>query len=213
MMPPNCLRDSIASRMLVAVIAVTLVSCSLSRPSPVKQTYLIQVQPTMQKSAAPRPSTLKIGSIQVASPFRGRSLVYRLSELSYESDFYNEYFVSPGAMITDATAIWLAAAGIFREVLPAGANANGDYVLEGFVSEFYADDRDKSKPMAVIAAKFFLIDNSKLSGVPVWQTELAQRVPMQSRSPEHVAAALSVGLTAMLGDLTAQLAAASLPAR
>ncbi len=213
MMPPNCFRDSIASRVLAAVIAVTLVGCTLSRPSPVKQTYLIQVQPTTQKSATPRPLTLKIGSIQVASAFRGRSLVYRLSDLNYESDFYNEYFVSPAAMISEATATWLAASGIFREVLPAGANANGDYVLEGFVSEFYGDDRDKGKPAAVIAAKFFLIDNSRLSGVPVWQTELAQRVPMQSRSPEHVAAALNAALAAMLGDLTAQLAAASLPAR
>jgi cholesterol transport system auxiliary component len=211
MMLPNCLRDSIASRLLIAAIFVMLVGCSLSRPAPVKQNYLIQVQPTIQKSATPRPATLKIGAIQVASPFRGRSLVYRLTELNYESDFYNEYFVGPAAMITEATGTWLAAAGIFREVLPAGANANGDYVLEGFVSEFYGDDRDKGKPTAVIAAKFFLIDNSKLSGVPVWQTDLAQRVPMQSRSPDHVAAALNAGLTAMLGDLTTQLAAAKLP--
>jgi cholesterol transport system auxiliary component len=213
MMSPNRLRDSIASRALAAAIVVTLVGCGLSRPSPVKQTYLIQVQPTIQKAAKPRPATLKIGAIQVASPFRGRSLVYRLSDLGYESDFYNEYFVNPAAMITDATGTWLAAAGIFREVLPAGANANGDYVLEGFMSEFYADDRDKSKPTAVIAAKFYLVDDSKLSGVPVWQTELSQRVAMQSRSPEHVVAALNAGLTAMLGDLTAQLAAANLPAR
>ncbi len=213
MMPRYTFQRSIGRRVLVAVIAATLVGCGLSRPSPVKQTYLIRVQPPAQQTAAPRPATLKIGAIQVAAPFRGRSLVYRLSELSYESDFYNEYFVAPAAMVTDATGSWLAAAGIFRDVVPAAVNASGDYVLEGFVSEFYGDDRDKSKPAAVITAKFFLIDNRTLSGVPVWQAELTQRVPMSSRSPEQVAAALGTGLTAVLGDLTTQLASAKLPAR
>jgi cholesterol transport system auxiliary component len=211
MILPDCSRISIGRCVILAIIATALVGCGLSRPAPVKQTYLIQVQPTMQKSTAPRPAALKIGTVQVAAAFRGRSLVYRLNDLTFESDFYNEYFVSPGAMITEATGTWLAAAGIFREVFPAGANTSGDYVLEGFVSEFYADDRDKSRPAAVIAAKFFLIDNSTLSGVPVWQTELTQRVPMSSRSAEQVAAALNAGLIAMLGDLATQLAAARLP--
>jgi len=113
-------------------------------------------------------------------------------------------------MLTEGAATWLAAAGIFKEVLPAAANADGNFVLEGFVSELYGDYRDEAKPAAVLTAKFFLIDNRIPSGVPVWQTELKQRVPLSSRSPDVLAAGLNTAWSAMLADLSRQLAAAKL---
>jgi cholesterol transport system auxiliary component len=181
-----------------------------SRPSPVKQTYLLQAPPATQAATSPRPSTLKVGTISVAAPFRGKSMVYREGDLKYESDFYNEFFVAPSAMLTEGAATWLAAAGVFREVLPAAANADGDFVLEGFVSELYGDYRDAAKPAAVLTGKFFLIDNRVLSGVPVWQTELKQRVALSNRSPDALAVALNGAWATMLGDLSRELAAAKL---
>ena len=154
-----------------------------------------------------------MGSIAVGASFRARSFVYREEDLRYESDFYNEFFVAPSAMLTADVGTWLAAAGIFREVLPASANADGDFVLEGLVSEIYGDYRDGAKPAAVMAAKFFLIDNRGLSGVPIWQTARKQRIVMTSRSPDALAAAYTKAWAAMLSDLTRDLAAAKLPPR
>lgn len=204
----------LCSSRLRAAIAVALLgalsACGLSRPAPVKQTYLLQAAAPAPAVAAPRPATLKVGTIAVAAPFRGKSLVYREGELKYESDFYNEFFVSPSAMLTEGAATWLAAAGVFREVLPAGTNADGNFVLEGFVSELYGDYRDESKPAAVLTAKFFLIDNRVFSGVPVWQTELTQRVALASRSPDALAAGLNRAWSVMLADLSRELAGAKL---
>jgi uncharacterized lipoprotein YmbA len=171
---------------------------------------LLQAPAATQAATAPRPSTLKVGAIAVAAPFRGKSMVYREGDLKYESDFYNEFFVAPSAMLTEGAATWLAGAGVFREVLPAAANADGDFVLEGFVSEFYGDYRDPAKPAAVLTGKFLLIDNRVLSGVPIWQTELKQRVALTSRSPDALAAGLNGAWSAMLGDLSRELAAAKL---
>ena len=98
-------------------------------------------------------------------------------------------------------------------MLPSSANANGDYVLEGFVSELYGDYRDAAKPAAVLSAKFFLIDNRGVSGVPVWQTELTQTMALAGRGPDQLAAALSSAWAAILNDLARQLAAAQLPAK
>jgi len=195
---------------VAAVLLVLLSACGFSRPAPVKQTYLLQATAPTQAAASPRPAILKVGSISVAAPFRGKSLVYREGDLKYESDFYNEYFVSPSAMLTEGAATWLAAAGIFKEVLPAAANADGNFVLEGFVSELYGDYRDEAKPAAVLTGKFFLIDNRLLSGVPVWQTELKQRVPLSTRSPDALAAGLNTAWSAMLADLSREVAAAKL---
>ena len=192
------------------MLLVLLSACGFSRPAPVKQTYLLQATAPTQAAASPRPAVLKVGTISVAAPFRGKSLVYRNGDLKYESDFYNEYFVSPAAMLTEGAASWLAAAGIFKEVLPASANADGNFVLEGFVSELYGDYRDEAKPAAVLTGKFFLIDNRVPSGVPVWQTELKQRVTLSSRSPDVLAAGLNTAWSAMLADLSRQLAAVRL---
>jgi cholesterol transport system auxiliary component len=198
--------------MFVAVLVSMLGGCGLTRPATVKQTYLLQAQSPAQAAAAtPRPATLKIGTIEVAAPFRGKALVYRQTDLKYEADFYNEFFVFPTAMLTEGVAAWLAAAKVFRDVLPAGANADGDYVLEGFISELYGDDHDPAQPAAVLSAKFFLIDNRTLTGVPVWQTELKQRVALSTRSADALVAGLNTAWGAMLGDLAHQLAVANLP--
>jgi hypothetical protein len=85
-------------------------------------------------------------------------------------------------------------------------------VLEGFVSEFYGDFRDSGKPAAVITAKFFLVDHRSLGGVPVWQTELTQRIAISSRSAESVAAGLNTAWSAMLAELARQLGSVQLPA-
>ncbi|MEO8738464.1 MAG: hypothetical protein ABI537_02030 [Casimicrobiaceae bacterium] len=202
---------SFHSALLLALI-VALAGCGLAtRPASMKQTYLLAPTMPTAKSAPAHQVTLKVGSIAVGTAFRGRSFVYREEALRYESDFYNEFFIAPSAMLTSDVGAWLAASGIFREVLPGSANVDGDFVLEGLVSEIYGDYRDAAKPAAVLSAKFFLIDNRGLNRVPISQTELRQRVAMTSRSPDALAAAYSKAWAAMLTDLTRELAAAKLP--
>jgi hypothetical protein len=46
--------------------------------------------------------------------------------------------------------------------------------------------------------------------VPVWQTELKQRVPLSGRGPDVLAAGLNTAWSAMLADLSRQLAAVKL---
>ncbi len=212
MKPFSCPDARLIRHALLLAWVVALAGCGLStRPATVKQTYLLDPRPPAKATSPAHQASLKVGTIAVGTSFRGRSFVYREDDLRYESDFYNEFFVSPSAMFTADVASTLAAAGIFREVLPASANALGDFVIEGLVSELYGDYRDASKPAAVMSAKFFLIDNRGLSGVPFWQTELQQRVAMTSRSPDALAAAYTKAWTAMLADLARELAAAKLP--
>ena len=210
MKPLRCLGP--LRRVLLPTLIVFLAGCGLAtRPATVKQTYLLAPQMPAAAAKPVHAVTLKVGSIAVGTPFRGRSFVYREEELRYESDFYNEFFVSPSAMLTADVGTWLAASGIFREVLPSSANVDGDFVLEGLVSEIYGDYRDAGKPAAIMSAKFFLIDNRGINGVPIWQIELKQRAAMTSRSPDALAAAYSKAWTAMLADLARELAAVKLP--
>jgi cholesterol transport system auxiliary component len=148
----------------------------------------------------------------VAAPFRGRTLVYRRDDLSYESDFYSEFFVAPSAMLAEATAKALTAAKVFRRVIPPGAAPDdSEYVLDGFVSELYGDLRDAGKPAAVLTATFYLSSATSPTAKVLWSKEYRQRVPAADGSPDALARAWNAALSAMLAELARDLAAADLP--
>ena len=139
----------------------------------------------MKKQSA----TLRVGTVNVAAPFRSRSFVVREGDLRFESDFYSEFLVAPAAMIGEATARSLDRAGVFARVVPPGAPPDGDYVLDGFVSALYEDLRDTGKPAAVLAVTYYL---ARADGTPpFWSKEYRQSVPFASNSPDAYAAALS----------------------
>ena len=208
--PRASVRRAVGALALIAFSAA-LASCSFSRPAPVKHMVLLEAAAPPVASVA-KLDTLRIGVVTVAAPFRGRTLVYRKDDVTYESDFYSEFFVAPAAMLAEATAKALAAAGGFRRVIPPGAAPDdAGYVLDAFVPELYGDNREAGKPAAVLAATFYLSSATSPTPRVLWSRDYARRVPAGDGSPEALARAWNEALAAMLADLARDLAAAQLP--
>ena len=191
---------------LLATFAIAIVAgCSLTRPSPVKNTFLLD-PPNPPAAAAPKPATLRIGTFNVSAAYRDRAFTYRTGDVKFESDFYNEFFVAPGPMVGQATTRALAAANVFTRVVPAGtAPEEGDFVLEGFVSDLYADTRDKPAT-AVVGINVYLTRTAFPSSV-VWSRDYRERVALSASTPEALASAWNEALGSLLRKLAQDLGA------
>jgi ABC-type uncharacterized transport system auxiliary subunit len=194
----------------IAMLAVALGGCSLSRPAPIKSTFLI-APPAPAAVAQPKAGSLRVGTINIAAPFRGKAFVYRESELKYVNDFYTEFLVPPSAMIAEATARALDRARVFERVTQPGAPSDADYTLDGFVEALYGDTRNATKPSAEIAITYYLTRSDSVS--PFWSKEYRRSVPLSGGTPDQFAAALSSAFGEILGELARDLSAVNLPAR
>jgi len=194
----RCLAPVVAGLALAMLTA----GCSLSREAPVKNTYLLD--PRLPAA------TVRIGNVNVASPYRDRAFVYRTGDLQYESDFYHEFFIAPASMIAQSTVKALEASRLFARVVPSGsAPEEGDFVLEAFVSDLYADARGKPA-QAVVGVSFYLTRTTYPASV-VWSKSYVERTPLGASTPDALAVAWNESLGRVYAQLVRDLG--ELPAR
>jgi len=197
--------------LIAAIAAGVLAGCTLTRPAPVKQQYLLD-PPAPAAAAKSQSTSVRVGAINVAAPFRGRNFVLREADLRYETDYYNEFLVPPATMITELTARALERSKAFARVVPPGYASEADWVLDGFVSALYADERDGKKISAEVAASYYLFQAGGGSGMPVWTHDYRKQVPVSGATTDGYAAALNAAFGEIFTELTRDLAAADLAA-
>ena len=103
----------------------------LSRPALAKHYYLLDAAPKPADAPPAHDGAIRVTGIEVSAPFSERSMVYRLDQERYESDFYNEYFVAPRAMITSQLVEWLTVRRVFATTLPPSSTLDAPYAIEG----------------------------------------------------------------------------------
>ena len=194
-----------------AVLA--LAGCSaISRPSPVRQTFLLD-PPAPPAVAHSQPGTLRVGTVNIAAPFRGKTFVYRVSDLRFDTDYYVEFLVPPATMLTEQTTRALDHAKPFARIAGpgAGAAADAEWVLDGFATALYADTREAAKPAAELDITYYLTPTAGSQETPVWTREYRQRVPMRDATPVAYAEALNKAFGEIVSELARDLASAQLP--
>lgn len=170
-----------------------------------ERTYYILDTVRAQPAAVPRDATLRLRRFNVNEAFATRSLVYRVDEFRYESDYYHQFLVLPGVMITEETRDWLANSGLFARVTAVSSRLESTYLLEGNVIDFYADFTPKATPVAVVEIRFFLLAGPDAGeSVPLSETYRAV-TPISTRTAEAVVQALSRSLADILTRLEADI--------
>jgi cholesterol transport system auxiliary component len=143
---------------LLAVLLLATGCVQLNKAYPEKRFYSLALTRAGDQAASPSDKILRVRRFLVAPQFEGREFVYRTGDLQYESDYYNEWFVSPGALLTEQAYNWLAASGLFHAVLDGGSTIEESVVLEGYVTALYGDFRDTAAPKAILEFRIHVIE-------------------------------------------------------
>jgi cholesterol transport system auxiliary component len=166
------------------LVILGLSACAkLQRSYPERNYYILSVADNNNPNKlAVYSATLEVDRLQISPSFSGREFVYRKGQLSYESDFYNQFFRSPVLLITDEVIKYLSRSGPFQHVVDSTTNLSTDFTLQGNISELYGDLRTRGAPKAVLGMQFFLIDDRPTNPVIVFQNNYRREIALSSNS-------------------------------
>jgi len=182
----------------------------IERSYPDKRYFVLEVNRNVNPSNPPGNGVLQIANIRVSPRYEDKGFIYRTSGSSYESDFYNQFLVSPAALLGEELRKGLAQSQIFRHVINASSQLEPTHVLEGVVDALYGDFREPGAPKAVLEMEFFLRKESASKADIVAAKRYARSVAVNGRSPEALVKGWNEALDAILSALVADLKSATL---
>ncbi len=189
-----------------ALLLPGLLGCArLQKSYPEKNLFMVECRCESAVQSDSDAPILEIQRFEVAEPFSGKEMVYRIGPLQYESDFYNTYFVPPASMIGGEVRRCLAGCGAFSQVVGRGSRLKADYLLEAEVTALYGDLSDPMAPKAVVEIAFLLLKpvsgGSEIVLARTWRSETV----LEGRGGEALAEGLSVSLGEVMKGLTAEI--------
>jgi cholesterol transport system auxiliary component len=200
-------RSKTAAGTCLAVIMMCPTGClDLKKSYPEKRSFVLDVGAPPQETPANGAIVLKINKLRVSPLFAGRAMVYRVADLQYESDFYDEWFVAPGTLVTQQVHQWLSRSAGFETVVVGTNHVEPTHLLEGTVTEFYGDFR--AAPRAVLGLELHLLD--AIHERQFFRRTYHQDVPLSDQSSDALARGLTEALRAVLVDVARDIAAVEL---
>lgn len=171
-----------------------------------KHYYFLSAIRKAQPVTSQKDVVLEVSNFTIDSAFGGKGLIYRTGEVKYETDFYNEFLVSPRSMITEKTRNWLAASRLSRRVLDPGSQIDPTHVIEGNITALYGDFRDNTSPRAILEIRIFLLEiKAGEESVSVFGATYKSSVALETKDPESVVNALDRCLEEILAKLEKDL--------
>ncbi|MHC4846464.1 MAG: ABC-type transport auxiliary lipoprotein family protein [Planctomycetota bacterium] len=193
------------TRKATALLALALLAGCVSQPAPKKLRYVIGPERPGARAEATGDGVLRVERVLVSPIYEHKGFVYRTGEQTLVTDYYNEFFASPGVLVREATGDWLAASGLFESVVSTNVAERADWVLELRVDKLYGDTR--GAPRAVVAIEYSLVDLSSIGLETSFRKRYAVERPASSTSAAGIAEAWDEALAEILSSFEADLRA------
>ncbi|MCZ8238823.1 MAG: hypothetical protein O9346_03940 [Leptospiraceae bacterium] len=174
---------------------------SFNKDYPEKKSFLIEVSPSQESNkprSLPSERVIKLRKVNVSNKFSDKSFVYRRSETKYESDFYNEFLISPQQNIAEEFIRYLDRSNVFQSATDMSSRIEASHFIEIDVIQLYGDFRDSSKPKSLIELQIRVFDDREADYKPVWRKNYQRAIAMKNETPE----ALVIGWDSALSEIT-----------
>jgi cholesterol transport system auxiliary component len=192
----------------LTLLALMAGCVSLEKSYPDKRWFVLELPRGVNPANPIASGVLMIAPLRVSPRYEGKSFVYRRTEASFESDFYNQFLVSPGPLLSEEVRRGLSEAQVAQYVVNASSQAEPTHVLEGTIDALYGDFRDMSAPKAVLEMEFFLAKESPIKAELVARKRYSKSVAVTARSPEALVKGWNDALNEIVAALAADLRAA-----
>lgn len=197
------------------IIAVLLPACllmtclNLARETPTKRSFHLDVRHPGRSIKGNANKVLKIQRLGIEPVYGGRNLVYRLSDVEYESDYYSEFLISPATEIQSLTRDWLDRSGIFSKVTGLSSQLTTDYILEGHIQALYGDFHQEPY-RAVLEIQFVMLHSN--DGSIAFSERYHRSITINERNAALLVKGWSTGLQEILSALEQDLQTLKSPA-
>ena len=178
---------------------------SLTKSFPDKHYYALEVTRQGEPGVPASGAVLDVRGLFVSPGFEGKELVYRTGNTRYESDFYNAWFLSPSAMLTQQMQDWLRQAQLFEHVVASPSYLDATHIMEGAVTALYGDYRQQGGRKAVVGMHIVLIEDHSTRPAIVFQRDYQQLVELTETSPDALTRGWNQGLEKIFMTLEADL--------
>jgi len=190
------------------LLIVFTIGCSgINKSYPERAYYMFEISRQAVPLTTVKGTTVEIKRFNISPGSQGKEFIYRMTDIRYESDFYNQFFRVPSIILTEAVSQWIDQAGVFEDVLSPVSQAFPNYLIEGNVIELYGDYRNQAAPKAVFKIQFYLLKTSDLSDEPriLFSKTYKSDKPIGSATPQALMDGWNLALEDILGEFLKDL--------
>ena len=190
---------------LASVLAAALAGGCASKLPQTPQTFTIDAPPPSASSSGGT-RFVSLRRAEVASPYGGASLVYRVGDHTIERDPYASLADPPSWLLSAAIRGYLANADFLGGVV-APAERPVDAAIEPVVTELAGDFANPAEPAAVMAIHFRVLVPDAGSAVlrPVLTKTYTRRIPISRRTADAVVSAWNQALGEIMAEFLTDL--------
>ena len=194
--------------LLCLILLAAIPACAPKKQPPERNFFILETERIVDSSLHEPEKILSVRGFEVSPEFRGKEIVYRKGRGQSSADFYNQFFIPPASMLTDATREWLDESGIFEAVIPMGSHKEADYILEGVVTSLYGDFQEGDRPASVLRMQFLLLEDTGRDYRMLMHRTYNEQTTLAGTGAGHVVQGLNKSLTRILTQLEKDMASA-----
>ncbi len=188
----------------VLVVMLLNVGC-LKRPPADKKQFVIDVTRPVGGESSDSGIVLQVRLARVSPMYESPGFVYKKGDGTYEQDFYNEFFTSPGYIFTEELRQWFSNAPFVKQLSDAGTVGKSTHALSTRINALYGDYSGNATT-AVLEMEFNLVKKGEGSGI-VFHKVYSRVMMTDGRAPDDLVRGWTDGLEEILLELESDLAA------